>query len=548
MVAILAHRTAIAELALDECGLYPHHIAKYRENPTGIPMNWTGGYVADLGYTAGFYRETAPSHMAFAALALGKSPGRALKPHRILELGFGQGFGLALLAAANPDVTFEGCDFNPEHVAHARRLTDGAELSNLSVTESSFEEAAKHGGDNDLDIIILHGILTWVSPAGQAAIVDIVRQRLQPNGIVYVSYNCMPGWAPLAPIREFMNDVKQRNPGRVSDRQISASLDLLRRLRDGGAHYFAANPAAAQHLQTMITSDPAYLAHEYLNDDWHLFRFSEIVAKFAEAKLSFVASAMLTENLDQYAVPPNLRALLQEIDDPILRETIRDYAGNRRFRRDLLTRGTALPTPAEHRRMLSGLEFALTVPRDRVTFKFFGPLGELTGIADLYSPIIDQMLDRNAPFETLAALPQFGAGRLGTLLDCLILLVQSGQVLPIVSGSAIDHEPAKRLNRLIIENAKAGRFYRSLAAPAVRAGVNVSEFDLLALSAVFDGKGDTPPQAAQYGLAILKNLGKRPIKDGRLLEDDKVAVEFLVEQFTPVLSDALPVWRRLGVL
>ena len=166
-------------------------------------MNWTGGYVADLGYTAGFYRETAPSHMAFAALALGKSPGRALKPHRILELGFGQGFGLALLAAANPDVTFEGCDFNPEHVAHARRLTDGAELSNLSVTESSFEEAAKHGGDNDLDIIILHGILTWVSPAGQAAIVDIVRQRLQPNGIVYVSYNCMPGWAPLAPIRLF---------------------------------------------------------------------------------------------------------------------------------------------------------------------------------------------------------------------------------------------------------------------------------------------------------------------------------------------------------
>jgi hypothetical protein len=25
-------------------------------------MNWTSGYVADLGYTAGFYRETAPSH------------------------------------------------------------------------------------------------------------------------------------------------------------------------------------------------------------------------------------------------------------------------------------------------------------------------------------------------------------------------------------------------------------------------------------------------------------------------------------------------------
>jgi hypothetical protein len=28
-------------------------------------------------------------------------------------LGFGNGFGLALLAAANPDVAFEGYDFNP---------------------------------------------------------------------------------------------------------------------------------------------------------------------------------------------------------------------------------------------------------------------------------------------------------------------------------------------------------------------------------------------------------------------------------------------------
>ena len=71
-------------------------------------MDWTRGYVADIGYTAGFYRELAPSHMAFAALSIGRSPGRAMRPKSMLELGFGQGFGLALLAAANPDVAFEG--------------------------------------------------------------------------------------------------------------------------------------------------------------------------------------------------------------------------------------------------------------------------------------------------------------------------------------------------------------------------------------------------------------------------------------------------------
>jgi hypothetical protein len=44
-------------------------------------------------------------------------------------------------------------DFNPEHVAHARRLIEGAGLSNVSVKETGFEEAAARGGDNDVDVV-----------------------------------------------------------------------------------------------------------------------------------------------------------------------------------------------------------------------------------------------------------------------------------------------------------------------------------------------------------------------------------------------------------
>jgi SAM-dependent methyltransferase len=228
-------------------------------------VNWTSGYVADIGYTAGFYRETAPIHMAFAALTVGRSPGRALHPTRMLELGFGQGFGLALLAAANPDVAFEGYDFNPEHVASARRLIEGAGLANVMVSETGFEEAAARGGDNDLDVIALHGIFSWVARPIQDAIVAIVRQRLQPDGLAYISYNCMPGWAPLAPIRQVMVEVKRRNPGR-SERQLALALDFMARLKQGNAAYFAANPAAAQHVDAMLKLDRVYLAHEYLDE------------------------------------------------------------------------------------------------------------------------------------------------------------------------------------------------------------------------------------------------------------------------------------------
>jgi hypothetical protein len=45
-------------------------------------MDWAKGYVADIGYTAGFFRQTTPSHLAFAALTVGRSLGRASHSRR----------------------------------------------------------------------------------------------------------------------------------------------------------------------------------------------------------------------------------------------------------------------------------------------------------------------------------------------------------------------------------------------------------------------------------------------------------------------------------
>jgi Predicted methyltransferase regulatory domain/Methyltransferase domain len=509
-------------------------------------MNWTSGYVADIGYTADFYRETAPSHMAFAALTIGRSPGRALHPKRMLELGSGQGFGLSLLAAANPDIAFEGYDFNPEHVANTSRLIEGAALANVTVLEIGFEEAAANGGDNDLDVIALHGIFSWVARPVQDAIVAITRQRLQPNGLAYISYNCMPGWAPLAPIRQVMVEVKRRNPGR-SERQLALALDLITKLRRGNAAYFAANPAAGQHLDAMLKLDHVYLAHEYLDGHWDLFQFSEVAARMSEAKLSYLASATIPENLDQYAVPENLQPLLAQTDDPMLKETIRDFAANKRFRRDLFARGSATLIGGEHRRILSELSFTLAVPRSRVMFRFAGPLMELTGRAELYLPIVNLLAQKDTSFDELSALPSFGEGKIGILLDCLALLVHSGQILPIIGPVAVDAEPARRFNRMIIGHARTGRIYRHLASPVARTGIPVTDFGLLALTAVIDGK-DELPAVARHAMSILHMLGQRPMRDGVLIKDDGEAATFLAEQIKPILEDDIPLWRRLGVL
>jgi hypothetical protein len=55
---------------------------------------------------------------------------------------------------------------------------------------------------------------------------------------------------------------------------------------------------------------------------------------------------------------------------------------------------------------------------------------ELVGKEELYVPIVDLLASTNPSFEELVALPVFGESRIGILLDCLALLVHSGQVLP----------------------------------------------------------------------------------------------------------------------
>jgi len=510
-------------------------------------MHWSRGYVADIGYTAHFYREMTPAHLAFAALITGRSPGRALRPKQFLELGCGQGFGLALMAAANPHIDFEGCDFNPEHVAHANRIIRNAELNNIEVIERSFEEEATRGDSYNVDILAFHGVLSWVTAESRDAIVSIARRRLRPDGLLYTSYNCQPGWAPLAPIRHFLKEVHRRSPGR-SDVQLSAALDALSKLRNGGAGYFTANSGAAPHLEQMLKYDKTYLAHEYFAADWYIPPFATVSDMFDAAKLSYVGSATIAENLDQYAVPQALRETIAEVQDPILRETMRDYAANKRFRRDIFARGRTPLTSPEHRALFAQMKFVAVRPQEDFTFKFSGPLNELTGLEDYYRPLTELLVQGPATLEEMSALPSFQKGGSGTLFDCLALLIGSQQIAPILPGSPVDAAPAQRFNRWITERLKIGRVYNYVAAPVIGSGLPVGDLDIATLGAIFEGCEEDPVKIAEYAFGIFKGLDRRPVRDGQPIEDDGEAIKFLIEENKPILKNKLPLWRQLGAI
>ena len=135
--------------------------------------DWTDGYVAEIGYTYGFYRELTPALIQYALIENGIMPPALEGSYNYCELGFGQGMSVNLLAACNPRGSFWGTDFNPEQASFAREIATHAR-SNAVLLDDSFQEFLERDTP-PFDLIVIHGTWSWVSPEAQQAIVQILR-------------------------------------------------------------------------------------------------------------------------------------------------------------------------------------------------------------------------------------------------------------------------------------------------------------------------------------------------------------------------------------
>ena len=284
-------------------------------------MHGTDGYVSEIEYTHGYCREMAPAHLRLACLAHGIALPPRERPLRYLELAFGQGLSLNIHAAACPG-EYWGFDFNAKHASNAQAMAR-ASGSGAHIFADSFEAFAARAQVPEFDFITMHGTWSWISPANRHLVVEIVRRKLAPGGLFYVSYNCLPGWASEIPLRHLLVEhatlAGSATPALVD--RIDASLAFAQSLIDADAGYFSAQPGAAKWLAKMHQESREYLAHEYFNRDWHPMPFSEVANALSAAKLEFVTSANLTDNTRGSGISNDARALLEGVEHRLLRET-----------------------------------------------------------------------------------------------------------------------------------------------------------------------------------------------------------------------------------
>src|SRR5262245_35755239 len=302
-------------------------------------------------------------------------PPGAAQPFTYYELGCGNGYSTALHAAASPHGRFCGVDFNPTHIPHAQKLAQDTGLGNVRFLEKSFAELLEFDLE-DADYIVLHGVWSWVGEEQRGQLLEFMRRRLKPGGVVYVSYNALPGLAQVAPLQRLLNEHAAAVQGERLDK-MRRSMDYAARLQKAGARFFAHSPVASMRLSSLSKQDPNYVAHEYYNANWAPFFHADVVRALAGAKLAYAASAVLIDNFDQFTLTPDLAKLAAELPDRSLAETVKDFATNKVFRRDVFTRGAPKASPPQLEAMLGRMRFALSRPRSSCQLKRSMPGGEI---------------------------------------------------------------------------------------------------------------------------------------------------------------------------
>ena len=247
---------------------------------------------------------------------------------RVLELGCGPGHNLLPMAASLPQASFVGVDLSQEHIRQGRALLAEAGLTNAELRHESITAVNEDWGR--FDAVICHGVYSWVPPEVQAAILRIGRQNLAPRGIVYVSYNVLPGWYDRLPAREFM--LRMSSGCSTPRARVLAARNALARLAMGVPKEDPQREVLTRLDRSLTGMSHAYILHEYLSPQNEPVHFSTFLKRASGHGLHWLGEAAPLWGVD---FPEEVEPVLDV--DVVERECRMDYLRNRMFRASLLT-------------------------------------------------------------------------------------------------------------------------------------------------------------------------------------------------------------------
>ncbi|WP_270960353.1 methyltransferase regulatory domain-containing protein [Campylobacter upsaliensis] len=290
------------------------------------------GYIQSSDYEDLYFDVIQPNIINFNLIFAGFKP---IKNKHYLELGFGMGRSLLTHAVSN-EGHFVGTDFNENQVAFAKNICEQAKISNLTLYADSFEQLLERfrkmrakGEEVGFDFIVLHGIYCWVNEENRQIILSIIKEFLREGGVVYISYNCLPGRATNMDARHIFKLYSQK--------KHTENFDKIFSFTEKFAQLEPENTINKNILDTINThrhSHPIYRIHEFLCDSWYLPYFSDMAETMKKlGNLNYICECVLAYHFKNFT--PKQENFLAQINDVIFKEQMKDFILNKQFRYDL---------------------------------------------------------------------------------------------------------------------------------------------------------------------------------------------------------------------
>ena len=507
--------------------------------------DWTSGYVADIGYTYGYYQELNPERVKLAFLNAGLV---APEFGTACELGFGQGLSANIHAAASV-CSWHGTDFNPAQAGFAQELASVSGV-NAHLYDEAFDEFARRDLP-EFDYIGLHGIWSWISDENRAVIVDFIRKKLKVGGVLYISYNTLPGWGTFAPMRHLMTEhaevIGADGVGIVS--RIDGALDFTEKLLATNPLFARANPLINEKIKQIKGQNRHYLAHEYFNRDWHPMHFATMAKWMESAKLTYACSANYLDHVEAVNLTADQQAFLAEIHDPLFKQTVRDFMVNQQFRKDYWVKGARRLTTLEQAQGLREQRLIMTTYRPDVTLKVKGALGDASLTENIYNPILDLMADHKV--RSLAQIEQAvkSAGITFAHLQQVVMVLCGDGTFSVAQDESVTTKAKKhsdKLNTHLMLKACSNNDITFLASPVAGCGVIAGRFEQLFLLAMQKGKRK-PEEWVVFVEQILASQGQKIIKEGKVIETAEEQLAEITAQANEFALKRLPILKALQI-
>jgi SAM-dependent methyltransferase len=508
-------------------------------------MHWKHGYYTETGYTYGYYAETMPTRLRWAALLQGQiAPEQRF---RYLDAGCGQGLNLIVAAACHPDSEFVGIDFLPEHIAHAQALAQRCGLTNVRFIEGDFiawsEDPSALG---QFDYVVCHGISTWIAPVVKKALFSLIGQCLKPGGIFYNSYNTYPGWLAVTPFQHLvLLEQRQRNGFQA----LEAAKNSMARLKELNGGIISQLPGLQLRLDSMQSMEPAYLVQEYNNQFWQPVFVTQMMDDLSAVKLEYLGTATLSEAFEG-ALPAALREWLNQHSNPMLKEQLRDYALNQGFRRDLYVKGRRKPWANAYPSMLQSQRFranpTAAMPAEGQSWVIKGGAMELKGEAPFYGSLMQHLIKAGEQGLTLAQLmeTQPNAAYRSAVTQTVSLLVHGNWAFPYLPEATGKKVNARAVNAALAQSALDGAPYRYLILPKAGCAYTLAESDWLLINLDITGVPESKwLQAITEGMT---RTGKTLMKDGKPVTDPATAAQLFEAAMNDFVRARRPLFRSLG--